>query len=91
MQHALKTDRQRLALLAFLHPDARRRETEEGTVLTLHARHIREYANSIATENGFPVIKDIGGVLTAFTQGGKRKAWGFYVRAEEMARAPTIA
>jgi len=86
IQHALRTDGQRLALLAFLHPDARRPETKEGTDLALHAKHIKEYANNIATENDLPIIRFFGGVLTAFTQEGEKKSIGLLRKGRRLSK-----
>lgn len=72
----LRSNAQRLALIAFLHPSARAASGSEGPERVLHAKEVRKLMNAISVENGMDEIKDVGGVLTAFTQEGEKKALG---------------
>lgn len=69
-------ENQCLVLMAFLFSDIREVPAEEPTKLELRSSKIKDYANRIAEANSKPLIEDIGGVLTAFTQEGAKKDLG---------------
>jgi hypothetical protein len=66
----IESDAQRFVLLAFLSPESRQ---VAGGEWRLHASVIKRCANQIALLNGFDGIRDIGGVLTGFTQPGLKR------------------
>lgn len=70
---SLTSDAQRLILMAFL---IKGKPTKTGDELVLFAPSIKNIANQIAENNDLPEIRDIGGVLTAFTQAGFKKDIG---------------
>ena len=76
----LNSDAQRFVLLAFLSPDARQVASGEWK---LHSCTLKDFANQIALLNGHDSIRDIGGVLTGFTQPGLKKDVGLLRKGEK--------
>ncbi len=77
---SLESDLQRFALLAFLSPDTRQVASSEWK---LHAFWLKHFANQIAALNGHDGIRDIGGVITGFTQPGLKKDLGLLRKGEK--------
>lgn len=70
INHAIKTDNQRLALLAFLHPTTAK---PIGDDLEMESEEIKKIANILAQENQLPQMEKISGTLSGFRQVGELK------------------
>jgi hypothetical protein len=80
LSSAIESDAQRFVLLAFLSPQSQPIPTGERK---LHASTIKHLANLIAVRNLRDPIKDIGGVLTGFTQPGSKRDMGLLRKGEK--------
>ena len=80
LSKSIESDAQRFILLAFLSPDARQVASGEWR---LHACGLKHFANQIAALNGHDGIREIGGVLTGFTQPGLKKDLGLLRKGEK--------
>ena len=72
--------------MAFLFPGIRKVQAEEGYRLELNSEVIKDYANKIAARNSKEPIKDVGGVLTAFTQEGAKRKMKRLIKADRAGR-----
>ena len=61
-------------------PDTRQVASSEWK---LHAFWLKHFANQIAALNGHDGIRDIGGVITGFTQPGLKKGLGLLRKGEK--------
>jgi len=83
---SLNSDGQRLAVLAYTHSAAKSVEIKGEKKMLLPASAIKEYANAIAQHNEIEEIKDIGGIITAFTQEGTKKSLGILTKGARVGK-----
>lgn len=83
---SIKSERQCFVLMAFLFPGIRKVQAEEGYRLELNSEVIKDYANKIAARNSKEPIKDVGGVLTAFTQEGAKRKMKLLIKGDRAGR-----